>query len=76
MSPRSKKRDYVEKREEYLALGIKEYWIVDGSKQQILALRRVRGKWSERLLTVEDNYQSKVLPGFDLDCAKVFSNNP
>ena len=33
-------RDYVEKREEYLALGVKEYWIVDAGKQQIVILRR------------------------------------
>ena len=68
----SNKRDYVEKREEYLALGIKEYWIVDGGKREILALRRVRGKWTERLLTGEESYQTRLLPGFDLDCREVF----
>lgn len=72
----SKKRDYVEKREEYLALGIKEYWIVDGGKREILALRRLRGKWSERLLTAGESYQSKVLPGFSLDCREVFKSEP
>ena len=76
VSPRSKKRDYVEKREEYLALGIKEYWIVDGGKQQIMALRRVRGKWNERLLTPGETYQTKLLPGFNLHGREVFSNSP
>ena len=72
VSKRSATRDYVEKREEYLALGIKEYWIADGAKQQILILRRVRGKWSEQVLGVEDSYQSKLLPGFQLSGREAF----
>jgi Putative restriction endonuclease len=72
ISPGSEQRDYVEKREEYLALGIKEYWIVDGYKQQILILRRVRGKWSERVLGADDIYETKLLPGFRLNCRRVF----
>jgi Uma2 family endonuclease len=72
ISPGSEQRDYVEKREEYLALGIKEYWIVDGYKQQILIVRRVRGKWSERVLGADDIYETKLLPGFRLNCRRVF----
>jgi Uma2 family endonuclease len=72
VSPGSELREYVEKREEYLALGIKEYWIVDGAKKQILILRRVRGKWSDRTLGADDFYESKLLPGSKLDCGKVF----
>jgi Uma2 family endonuclease len=67
----SEQRDYLEKSEEYLALGVREYWIVDGDKQQIVILRRTRGKWSRRILKVGDTYQTKLLPGFRLDCAKV-----
>jgi hypothetical protein len=72
VSPGSELRDYVEKREEYLALAIKEYWIVDGAKKQILILRRVRGKWNELILGAEDVYRTKLLPGFKLDWGKVF----
>ncbi|MCI0740924.1 MAG: Uma2 family endonuclease, partial [Gemmataceae bacterium] len=64
-------RDLVEKREEYLALGIKEYWIVDPAKGQILVLRRSRGKWSEMTLSAGDHYETKLLPGFRLDCGAV-----
>jgi hypothetical protein len=67
----SVERDYVAKREEYLALGIKEYGIVDGISRQILILRGIRGKWSERVLEAGDVYTTKLLPGFRLDCAKV-----
>jgi Uma2 family endonuclease len=72
VSPGSETRDYGEKREEYLALVIKEYWIVDGDKQQIFVLRRVRGKWSEHVLNVGDSIETKLLPGFRLECDKVF----
>jgi Uma2 family endonuclease len=68
----SEARDYGEKREEYLALGIKEYWIVDGDKEQILVLRRMRGKWSERVLNASDFLDTKLLPGFRLECGKIF----
>jgi Uma2 family endonuclease len=74
VSPGSKQRDYVEKCEEYLALGIKEYWIVDGDKQQIVILRSVRGKWNRRVLKAGGIYQTKLLAGYQLDCGKIFSS--
>ncbi|HWY86167.1 MAG TPA: Uma2 family endonuclease [Gemmataceae bacterium] len=72
VSTDSARRDYVEKKEEYLALGIKEYWIVDSAKQQMTVLRRTRGKWSERVLNASDSLETKLLPGFRLDCGKIF----
>ncbi len=71
VSPSSEDRDYVEKREEYLARGIQEYWIVDISRERLLVLRRVRGKWIEQFLTT-GTYETKLLPGFTLDIAKLF----
>ncbi len=72
VSPGSVLRDYEEKREEYLELGVKEYWIVDGEKERITILRRVRGKWNERILGPGEFYETKLLPGFRLNCDKVF----
>jgi Uma2 family endonuclease len=72
VSPGSEERDYEEKREEYLRFGVKEYWIVDADKQEVLVLRRVAGKWKERVLRRPDVYQPRVLPGFDFACAAVF----
>src|SRR6202035_267470 len=63
----SQQRDYVEKREEYLALGIKEYWIIDADRQEMLALRRVRGKWKGTVVTRGEKYETPLLPGFSLD---------
>lgn len=72
VSPSSRKRDLIEKREEYLTRGIKEYWIVDAGKEQVTILRRVRGKWAEQVLHSADFIESQLLPGFRLSCQKVF----
>jgi Uma2 family endonuclease len=72
VSPGSEIRDYVEKREEYLAFGIKEYWIIDAAKREVLVLRRSRGKWVEQILKPGDICETKLLPGFKFDCARVF----
>ncbi len=73
VSPSSRKRDYEDKREEYLDLGIQEYWIVDGEEELIVVLRRVRGRWNEQTLRQPEKYGARVLPGFELDSAAVLS---
>jgi Uma2 family endonuclease len=72
VSPASEQRDYVEKREEYLRFGIKEYWIVDEAKDQMLALVRFRGAWRERTVRPGELYEPKVLPGLSFDLKQVF----
>ncbi|HUE16069.1 MAG TPA: Uma2 family endonuclease [Planctomycetaceae bacterium] len=65
-------RDYIEKREEYWALGVKEYWIVDARRQQILVLRRGRSQWIQKELKRGDTLETKLLPGFKLACDEIF----
>jgi Uma2 family endonuclease len=72
----SSDRDYTLKREEYWTLGVKEYWIVDVDLGQILILRRGRTKWTEKTLGREDVYETKLLPGFRLECLPVFDAAP
>jgi Putative restriction endonuclease len=72
VSPTSVDRDYVEKREEYWTLGVKEYWIVDAAMGQVLLLRRGRRRWIETALKRGDVLQSKLLPGFHVPCAAIF----
>lgn len=73
VSAESAHRDYVEKREEYLLFGVREYWIVDAARQEMLVLKRRGGKWTERIVKPPEVYETKVLPGFALDCGAVFA---
>lgn len=65
-------RDYVEKREEYLAFGVKEYWIIDANLRQMLVLRRSGNRWLERKLDERGSYRTRLLPGFSFSIGKVF----
>ena len=72
VSSGSEVRDYTEKRDEYLAFGVREYWIVHPARKEILVLRRMSGLWAEQTLTISDTYSLKMLPGFDLSVAAIF----
>jgi Uma2 family endonuclease len=65
-------RDYEEKRKEYLRFGVKEYWIVDADRQELLALRRSGNRWRDVVVRPPDKYTTRLLPGFELDVAAVF----
>ena len=72
VSAGSRKRDYEEKPDEYLAFGVREYWIVDAAKQEILVLVRQGDAWTEQVLGPDDVYRTPLLPGFEFACAPVF----
>jgi LAO/AO transport system kinase len=72
VSPGSVTRDHEEKREEYLDFGVKEYWIVDANREEMLILTRFRGKWRERTIRPGEIYESKLFSGFRFDCGAVF----
>jgi Uma2 family endonuclease len=65
---RARQRDYVDKREDYLAVGLLEYWIVDPEEKQVTVLlrREVHGvaSWEERIFRDADIIVSDLLPGF------------
>jgi Uma2 family endonuclease len=68
----SKLRDYKEKREEYLAFGVREYWIFDAAKREMLVLKRVGGRWRERSVRPPEIYRTRLLPGLRFSCGQVF----
>lgn len=72
VSPGSEQRDYVDKREEYLLFGVREYWIIDAERTEMLRLRRTAGRWQERILRPPEVYSTPLLPGFTLAIAPVF----
>jgi Uma2 family endonuclease len=65
---RARKRDYDEKAEEYLTLGIREYWIIDPQLRRVIVLTAQEGvdapAWSQREFAGGEIIASVVLPGF------------
>ena len=66
VSERSVDRDYIDKRQEYFDLGIKEYWIVDAKRAQVVVLRRGKSDWIEKRVGPDGVVTTKLLPGFEL----------
>jgi Uma2 family endonuclease len=68
----SVERDYETKREEYLAYGLLEYWIVDPLKRQVMLLTRRGDAWDEVVLRDQQVITSLVLPGFATTVAELW----
>ncbi len=66
---RSRRRDYVDKRLDYLAVGLLEYWIADPEERRVTILARAEvggvPTWTERIFRGEEAIVSGLLPGFD-----------
>jgi Uma2 family endonuclease len=64
----ARKRDYVDNRVDYLAVGLLEYWIVDPDEKRVTVLlrREIDGvaAWEERIFIGDDVIVSELLPGF------------
>ncbi len=72
--PDARRRDYETKREEYLAAGVTEYWIVDPQERAMTALTRHGDRWREQRLRREGRWQTPLLPGFVLDLGRTFAS--
>ena len=65
-------RDYQAKREEYLAYGLLEYWIVDPLERKVTVLTRRGDTWSEAVFRGDQVIASLVLPGFATTVAELW----
>jgi Uma2 family endonuclease len=67
---RSRRRDYLEKRKEYLAAGVAEYWIIDRFRRTLTVYRARKPR-----LVIQDKeiYRSPLLPGFELPLAQILA---
>jgi Uma2 family endonuclease len=64
VSEGSETRDYETKRQEYLAYGLREYWIVDPQLRRVTVLGRDGDVWVEHVFQGDQTIDSRVLPGF------------
>lgn len=65
VSMRGEHRDYVEKREEYLRVGVSEYWILDPKRRRMLVLLRAGDIWEEVVLGESGVHRTELLPGLE-----------
>ena len=69
---RNRQRDYVEKRREYEAVGVREYWVIDRFRRTLTAYGRHLAPSGERVVAESGIYSTDLLPGFELPLARLF----
>ena len=74
VSPDSKERDRIIKRERYAQGGVKEYWIVDDETKSVEVLQLRGGKYEPAgYFELADTIASPILPGLALPVREVFA---
>jgi Uma2 family endonuclease len=68
---RDVRRDYELKRDEYLAAGVKEYWVIDRFRRLLTVYRKGLAGTTLVRVTESQNYQTDLLPGFVLPLARL-----
>jgi Uma2 family endonuclease len=71
VSPGGEDRDYVEKREEYLRVGVREYWILDPEQRRMHVLVRAGDVWEEAVVAEAEAYRTNLLPGLEVRPAEL-----
>jgi Uma2 family endonuclease len=62
-SSRDRRRDYDEKRDEYAAAGVQEYWVIDRFRRTMTVFR---GTASTHVVKENEVYRTPLMPGFEL----------
>jgi Uma2 family endonuclease len=74
---RDRQRDYEEKRDEYMAMGVGEYWVFDRFERRMTVYFRKDSKVKKRVLRDHQTYKTELLPGFELPLLRLFAlTNP
>jgi Uma2 family endonuclease len=69
---RDRMRDYETKRQEYMAIEVKEYWIIDRFMHTMTVFRRTNERYRKRVLGKDEVHTTDLLPGFELPLAQLF----
>lgn len=67
----SLRRDYEEKRSDYLLAGVKEYLVLDRFEHRLTVFRRSRGRFVEQVLEGEETYTTPLMPGLKIPLAGI-----
>ena len=66
-------RDYEAKRDEYLGLGVKEYWVIDRFLRQMTVFRPSSEGPMATIVPEGQNYETPLLPGFVLPLGRLLN---
>jgi Uma2 family endonuclease len=66
-------RDFVDKRQEYLAAGVKEYWVINRFGGTMHVFFPPDGLKAERVVEESETYTTPLLPGFELPLARILA---
>ena len=70
---RNQRRDYVDKRREYMDAGIPEYWIIDRFRRTLTVIHNRPAGPEEQVIAENHTYQSPLLPGFEVPLAQLLA---
>jgi len=70
---RNYKRDYEEKRREYLEIGVIEYWVINRFQRTMSVFSNQPGVPPVRVVAATESYQTPLLPGFELPLARLLA---
>jgi Uma2 family endonuclease len=68
---RDRIRDYEHKRDEYLAAGVREYWVIDRFQRTLTVFTRRRGRTRRQVFRQDQTYTTELLPGFELPLGRL-----
>jgi Uma2 family endonuclease len=68
---RDRQRDYEEKRDEYMAIRVKEYWVIDRFQRTLTVFSLHKGRTKKRVFSEQQVYTTDLLPGFELPVAQL-----
>lgn len=66
-------RDYEAKRDEYLASGVQQYWVIDRFQRTLIVFTRQGRKTRKRVYREDEIFTTDLLPGFELPLARLFA---
>jgi Uma2 family endonuclease len=68
---RAARRDYEEKRDEYLEMGAKEYWVIDRFQRTMTVYFQPSANPAQRILNENEVYTTPLLPGFEMPLKRI-----
>lgn len=71
---RNRRRDYEDKREEYGAAGIREYWTFDRFRRTLTVVTYSGSQEREKVIPEPHSYESPLLPGFVVPLDRILAS--